>query len=128
MNFIDSLYNYYNHSQRICLSFKTLGNITIIRIKEANIIMSRVRRTKIEVVQQKIVDIELKIKSTEDKLIGYKKQLNELNNEMKKIIAAEEKSKEKEKLNEIMNLIKNSSMNLDEIKIMISKEVHDVQE
>lgn len=90
--------------------------------------MSRVRRTKIEVVQQKIVDIELKIKSTEDKLIGYKKQLNELNNEMKKIIAAEEKSKEKEKLNEIMNLIKNSSMNLDEIKIMISKEVHDVQE
>lgn len=47
---------------------------------------------------------------------------------MKKIIAAEEKSKEKEKLNEIMNLIKNSSMNLDEIKIMISKEIHDVQE
>nr|DAE28799.1 MAG TPA: hypothetical protein [virus sp. ctmTa7]DAU18400.1 MAG TPA: hypothetical protein [Bacteriophage sp.] len=90
--------------------------------------MSRVRRTKIEVVQQKIADIELKIKSTEDKLIGYKKQLNELNNEMKKIIAAEEKSKEKEKLNEIMNLIKNSSMNLDEIKIMISKEIHDVQE
>ena len=29
--------------------------------------MSRVRRTKIEVVQQKIADIELKIKSTEDK-------------------------------------------------------------
>lgn len=90
--------------------------------------MSRVRRTKIEVVQQKIADIELKIKSTEDKLIGHKKQLNELNNEMKKIIAAEKKSKEKEKLNEIMNLIKNSSMNLDEIKIMISKEIHDVQE
>lgn len=47
---------------------------------------------------------------------------------MKKIIAAEEKSKEKGKLNETMNLIKNSSMNLDEIKIMISKEIHDVQE
>lgn len=60
--------------------------------------------------------------------IIHKKQLNELNNEIKKIIAAEEKSKEKEKLNEIMNLIKNSSMNLDEIKIMINKEIHDVQE
>ena len=77
--------------------------------------------------RQKIADIELKIKNTEDKLSGYKKQLNELNNEMKKIVAAEEKSREKEKLNEIINMIKNSSKSLDEIKVMIDEERHDVQ-
>ena len=83
--------------------------------------MARVRRTKIEVIQEKISDMERKIRATENKLAAYKSELANLQTQLKKAVSENDKVKEKERLNEIMNLIKKSPMSLEEIREMFAE-------
>ncbi len=90
--------------------------------------MARIRRTKLEVVKQKIADTKQKRQVAENKLASYELELNDLQTQLEKAIAENEKAKEKEKLNEIIGLIRKSPKTLDEVKEILIQQLTNNQE
>lgn len=79
----------------------------------------RPRRTKSQVVKDKITKVEEKITSLENQITVLNGQKKELEEELATVIEQEDKEREQKNLKELAALIKAKKLTVEEVKAMI---------
>lgn len=89
----------------------------------------RIRRTKKEVLQAKISNLDVSIAKTREKLKVMKEDRKEYAAELAKIIREEEKYADQADMRDIARLIKEQNLTLDELRVILeSKETEEKED
>lgn len=79
----------------------------------------RIRRTKGDVLVEKIATIDKKIASYEEKISDLKKQKVQLQNELNEFKTEKSKAKEEAEAKKVMSLIKKNGISLEDLQALI---------
>lgn len=86
------------------------------------------RRSKSQMIQDKISNVEEKITSLKEQILNLREQKKELEVELTVIIEQETKEREQKELQDLAVLIKAKNLSVDDIKVMIESQVAATEE
>ena len=89
--------------------------------KERNSMERKPRRTKSQVIQDKIVKTEEKISELKNKITELNNQKKEFEEELATVIEQENKEREQKELQDLAALIKAKNLSVDDIKAIIEE-------
>ncbi len=84
--------------------------------------MRRERRTRKEILEAKITELDASIQTTRDKLTRYKEEKKELSAQLDEILKAEERSAKKAELREISKFLEQQNISVEDLKAILQKE------